>query len=143
MVLKHFFDQVLDFFNSISKVLYSFFAIIIVRARCVRTCAGVCVVCDVTTQINFSNLLSSTWIKNFCGVWVDVADVSFRRTSPISEAAVFNTKNNRYILINEIVFPRFEVSNRVVRFPVTPNIAAISIIWILFKVLYVRHARHY
>ena len=100
MVLKHFFDQVLDFFNSVSKVLYSFFAIIIVRARFIRSLNS-CnrVVLDVTPQIDCSNPLSSTWIKNFCGVWVDVADVI---VIPIIENAAFNEENIRLIMINEV-----------------------------------------
>ena len=97
MVLKHFFDQVLDFFNSVSKVLYSFFAIIIVRARFIRSLNGV--VLDITPPIDCSNPLSSTWIKNFCGVWVDVADVI---VIPIIENAGINEENIRLIMINEM-----------------------------------------
>ena len=100
MVLKHFFDQVLDFFNSVSKVLYSFFAIIIVRARFIPKWKSLNrVVLDVTPQIDCSNPLSSTWIKNFCGVWVDVADVI---VIPIIENAGINEENIRLIMINEM-----------------------------------------
>ena len=100
MVLKHFFDQVLDFFNSISKVLYSFFAIIIVRARFISKWKSLNrVVLDVTPQIDCSNPFSSTWIKNFCGVWVDVADVI---VIPIIENAGINEENIRLIMINEM-----------------------------------------